>query len=176
MPNTPILGGTYPAGLPGVAPDPAGDIHTLATSLETGIVARYDPARTGTTDSGWSLGVATLATGWGSKTDPQGNTGPVTGGVRKVGQRVEVRIRATRTGSAITPGATGNFTDTPIMQLASGYFPASNVYGTFVQPGLVGGICRVETTGLIQLTNAFNASSTIANGAVVQVQVDFFTN
>jgi hypothetical protein len=126
MPNTPILGGTYPAGLPGVAPDPAGDIHTLATSLETGIV--------------------------------------------------EVRIRATRTGAAITPGATGNFADTPIMSLGSGYIPASTVYGTFVQPGTTGGVCRVETTGLIQLTNAFNASSTIGNGDVVQIQVDFFIN
>jgi hypothetical protein len=176
MPNTPILGGTYPSGLPGVAPDPAGDIHLLATSLETGIVSRYDPARSGTTDTGWSLTPATLSTGWGTKTDPMANTSSVTGGVRKVGQRVEVRIRATRTGSAITPGATGNFTDTPIMSLGSGYQPASTVYGTFVQPGTTGGVCRVETSGLIQLTNAFNASSTISTGNVVQIQVDFFIN
>jgi hypothetical protein len=176
VPNTPILGITYPAGLPGVAPDPAGDIHTVATSAETGIVARYDPARAGTTDSGWTLTPATLATGWGSRTDPNGDTANVKGGVRKVGQRVEVRIRATRTGSAITPGATGNFADVPIMTLASGYIPASTVYGTFVLPGATGGVCRVQTDGVIQITNAFNAASTIGNGDLVQIQVDFFIN
>jgi hypothetical protein len=176
MPTTPHYNLPYPAGTIGVPPDPRGDLQALATAVDTNIYAEVHAAVLETADSGWSIAVATLSAGWGSKTDSNGNTTNVVGGIRKVGQRVEVRIRATRTGSAITPGATGNFTDTPIMQLASGYFPASNVYGTFVQPGLVGGICRVETTGLIQLTNAFNASSTIANGAVVQVQVDYFVN
>jgi hypothetical protein len=176
MPDTPNLAISYPAGTVGVPPDVRGDLESLATDVDTNVFARYEPARLATVDTGWSLTPATLSSGWDTKTDPQGATTSVKGGVRKVGQRVEVRIRGTRRGGTISPGATGNFADVSFMTLASGYIPASTVYGTFVQPGTTGGVCRVQTDGIIQITNAFNAASTISNGDVVQIQVDFFIN
>jgi hypothetical protein len=177
LPNTPILGGTYPAGLPGVAPDPAGDIHLLATSLETGIVTRYDPARTETIDTGWSLTPLTLASGWTNKTDPLGNTSGVKGGVRRIGQRVELRVRATRSGGTISPASqSGNFIDTPVFTLASGWAPAGTTYDSFILPGVTGGLFRVQVDGSIQITNFFNGSSSIGNGDVIQLDHEWFIN
>jgi hypothetical protein len=174
MPNTPILGITYPAGLPGSPRTPPVTSTPSRRPRRPGSSpATTPPAPARPTPAGLS---PRRSPPGGDEDRPERQHGPVKGGVRKVGQRVEVRIRATRTGSAITPGATGNFADVPVMSLAAGYQPASTVYGTFVQPGTTGGVCRVETSGLIQITNAFNAASTIRNGDVVQIQVDFFIN
>jgi len=177
MPNTSNFGLRKPSGAANVPPAPDADIRNLADDVDQYLFNAYNPAKLETVDTGWSLAPLTLASGWTTKTDPLGNTSGVKGGVRKIGQRVELRVRATRSGGTISPASqSGNFSDVTVFTLASGWAPAATTYDTFILPGVTGGILRVSVDGGIQITNFFNGSSSIQNGDTIQLDHEWFIN
>lgn len=127
-------------------------------------------------DTGWSLAPIAAASGWNTKTDPDGNTtGTLTGGVRNVNGLIEYRFRLNRSGADVNGTASGNIG--PDVTLATinpttypQFVPATVVEGRFGVIGVQAGTVRIDATGLMVVTDIYPNDS-IANGSTIQVQI-----
>lgn len=124
-------------------------------------------------DTGWSLTPISLASGWSTLTDPNGNTGTsVVGGARIVAKTLELRFRVKRTGAALDAGSDGNLPDTNLGTVAAGFIPTSPIYDAFTN-GNYSGVVRLGSDGVLQVTGQYPSDS-IATNDIVQVQIRGF--
>lgn len=177
MPNTTPDNIYYPDNATNVD-DLAGLFAAQATSVQAALAGlRTFATPLPQADSGWTLAGITAATNWTGITDSMGNSGaPLLGGMRKVGNDVEFRFRATRTGATLTANAQGNIGDTLVCTINNTSFrPAGSIYATFdLGPGTGTGGCRIENNGSVYIVDAY-PSATIIAGSRVQITSRFFT-
>lgn len=177
MPNTTPDNIYYPDDATEVD-DLAGLFSAQATSVQAALAAiRTSLAPTPTTDTGWTLSGLTVAANWSGLADSVGNTGSgLKGGMRKIGNHVELRFRATRGGTTLTANAQGNIGDTLVCTINNTAFrPSGNVYAIFdFGPGMGTGGCRIEPDGTINVVDAY-PSAKIAPGNIIQISANYFT-
>lgn len=156
----------------------AGLFASQATSVQAALAAlRTALAPTPISDTGWTLNGLTVAANWSGLTDSNGVSGStLTGGMRKVGSHVELRFRATRSGTTLTANSQGNIGDTLVCTINNTAFrPAGNIYGTFdIGPGMGTGGCRIEPSGAVYIVDAY-PSAKITSGSRIQIGVNYFT-
>ena len=87
---------------------------------------------------------------------------------------VRLRIIATRTGATITAGSDGNISDTDVCNNLPTFLRAvgTTAYGTFVQPGTALGSARVNTTGLVTITD-LHPNATVDNTEEIKIDFDY---
>lgn len=156
----------------------AGLFSTQATSVQAALSAiRAQLAPTPVSDTGWTLNGLTVASGWSSISDSNGNTGStIKGGMRKVGSHVELRFRATRSGAVLTANSQGNIGDTLVATINNTAFrPSGNIYATYdIGPGVGTGGCRIQSDGSVFVVDAY-PSARINPGNQIQISANFFT-
>jgi hypothetical protein len=178
MPNTTPDNIYYPDNQTAVD-DLAGLFAAQATSVQAALASmRTALTPVPITDSGWTLNGLTLAAGWTGIADSSGNSGTtgLKGGMRKVGNRVELRFRATRSGVALTANAQGNIGDNIVCTINNTPFrPAGSIYATYdFGPGIGTGGCRIESDGNIYIVDAYPTAQ-IKPGQQIQVTANYFT-
>jgi hypothetical protein len=177
MPNTTPDNIYYPDDSTAVD-DLAGLFADQATSVQAALaLLRTSLAPVPVADSGWLLNGLTPATGWNGISDSMGNSGSsLKGGMRKVGQHVELRFRATRSGGTLTANAQGNLGDNLVCTINNtGFRPAGSVYATYdFGPGIGTGGCRIQADGTVYIVDAYPTAK-IAAGNQVQITANYFT-
>lgn len=159
--------------------DLAGLFASQATSVQAALSAlRTALAPVPITDTGWTLnGLVPSSPAWVGITDPDGLSGTsVKGGMRKVGNLVELRFRATRGGATLTANSQGNIGDSLLANITNTAFrPAGTVYGTFdFGPTMGTGGFRVQPDGAIYVVDAY-PNAKINSGSTIQCGVNYFT-
>jgi len=159
------------------------DLAGLFAAQATSVQAAFASIRTALTpvpisDSGWTLNGLTLATGWTGIADSSGNSGSTAlkGGMRKIGQHVELRFRATRSGVTLTANTLGNIGDNIVCTINNTAFrPAGSIYATFdFGPGVGTGGCRIESDGNVYIVDAY-PNAKIEGGKQIQITANYFT-
>lgn len=131
-------------------------------------------------DTGWSLSPIVAASGWGTKTDPSGNTSSLTGGVRRYGELVEYRFRLNRSGADVVGTASGNIVGDPTIATVNPstfpqYVPTTVVEDRFGVVGVQAGTARMDQTGAITISDIYPNDS-ISNGSTIQVTLRFLAD
>lgn len=178
MPNTTPDNIYYPDDSTAVD-DLAGLFSAQATSVQAALASiRTSLAPVPTSDTGWTLSGLTLGSaGWSGIADSTGNTGAgLKGGMRKVGNLVELRFRATRAGADLVANAQGNIGDSIVAVINNTALrPSGMVFATFdFGPGLGTGGCRVQADGGVYVVDAY-PNSKILTGQQIQVHAIYFT-
>lgn len=157
--------------------DLAGIFASQATSVQAALSnLRTALAPTPVTDTGWTLAGITPATNFSGIADSMGNSTGLKGGLRKVGNLVELRFRVTRSGATLSAGSNGNVADTLVATITnSALRPSGIVYNLFdIGPGTGSGGARVEPDGSVKIIDAY-PNRQIPSGTVLQFQFMYFT-
>lgn len=163
--------GTEVDDLAGLFAAQATSVQAALASLRAGVAADTPVI----TDTGWTLTGLNIAPGWTGPQDSLGNTSSLKGGMRKIGNHVELRFRATRSGVTITAGSTGNFGDNVVATINNTAFrPSGNIYASFDMTGTGMGGVRIELDGTINIVDAYPGAS-IPAGKIIQVSANYFT-
>lgn len=179
MPNTTPDNIYYPDDstevddLAGIFADTATSVQAALASIRSGVSA----AQPAITDTGWLLTGLNVASGWTGIADSVGSSSaPLKGGMRMIGNHVELRFRATRSGATLTANAQGNFGDNVVATINNTALrPAGNVYASFdIGPGTGMGGVRIEPDGTVNVVDAY-PSAKITSGLVIQVSANYFT-
>jgi len=115
-------------------------------------------------DSGWLTSGITAASGWSMSSQQY----------RRLNGYVQGYVTLVRTGATIASTATGNWTNTDLAQLPSGFYNTTGVSGSLLSSafgGLSGGY--IDNTGLLIITAA-SSGTTLTNGSTYSFTFSVF--
>lgn len=161
---------TLTGDIDGSAPILAEQVDAVITGIDTRLTAAEGSIASleagAPDDTGWLALLVTAEAGWSVSTSLYRRWGPLVG----------IRLVLTRTGAAITAGATGNVVGDPIIvTISTAELRPDQQMTTMIHASVTSGGGLINTGGAIQVTD-LNSGSSIATDDNVRITSTYFVS